>query len=70
MSEYGAAEKKFDYGNKNKKIQDVKKSLNNYLNQLKIHFDINDEDVLNILESIQKSRKKSNFGNPWWHIWK
>jgi nitrogen regulatory protein PII len=70
MSEYGAAEKKFDYGSKSKKINDVKKSLNNYLNQLKIHFDVNDEDILNIVESIQKSRKKSNFKNQWWHIWK
>jgi len=70
MGDYSAAEKQTDYNSKNKKNQDVKRSLNNYINQLKIHFDLNDEEIFNIVESVQKSRKNNYCVKKWWQIWK
>lgn|GEM_PF-2503715 len=70
MSNYYMAEKNIDNNSKNKKNQEVKKFLNNYINQLKIHFDLNDEEMFNIIESVQHSRKNGNHINKWWHIWK
>lgn len=70
MGDYYAAEKHTDYNVKNKRNQDVKKSLNNYINQLKIHFDLNDDEIFNIVESVQKTRKNSVQKNKWWQIWK
>lgn len=69
MGDHYAAEKQSDYNSKSKRNQDVKRSLNNYINQLKFHFDMNDEEIYNIVESIQKSRKASNYKNKWWHLW-
>jgi hemerythrin-like domain-containing protein len=69
MSDYYAAEKKTDNNSKSKRNQDVKRSLNNYINQLKIHFDLNDEEMFNIVESVQRSRKNGNHTKKWWRIW-
>ncbi|MDD3013515.1 MAG: hypothetical protein PHC34_07425 [Candidatus Gastranaerophilales bacterium] len=70
MGDYYAAEKQTIYNSKNKKSQDVKRSLNNYINQLKIHFDLNDEEIFNIVESVQKARKNYYQIKKWWQIWK
>jgi len=53
-----------------KKNRDAAKSLNNYLNQLKIHFDLNDADVIKVLDLILKERKSESFVKKWWHIFK
>jgi len=70
MGDYYAAEKQTDYTSKSKKNQDVKRSLNNYINQLKIHFDLNDEEIFNVIESVQRSRKNNCHIKKWWQIWK
>ncbi len=62
------AEKRLSENSLIKKRQTALKSLNNYLNQLNIHFDLNDEDVVKILESVIKTRKKNIFKKKWWHL--
>ena len=53
-----------------KKKQSAAKALNNYMEQLKIHFDLNDRDIVKVLELALKERKKGNFIKKWWHILK
>lgn len=53
-----------------KKKQSAAKSLNNYMEQLKIHFDLNDIDVIKVLELALKERRKGIFIKKWWHILK
>lgn len=53
-----------------KKKQNAARSLNNYLNQLKIHFDLNDLDIIKVLELALKERKNEIFIKKWWHIFK
>lgn len=53
-----------------KKKQNAARSLNNYLDQLKIHFDLNDIDVVKVLELALKERKNDRFIKKWWHIFK
>jgi len=53
-----------------KKKQNAAKALNNYMEQLKIHFDLNDRDIVKVLELALKERKKGNFIKKWWHILK
>ncbi len=55
--------------NQNRK-SDAKRSLNNYLEQLQMHFDLGDTDVMSILESSLRSKKHNLFLKKWWHIWK
>lgn len=52
------------------KKQAAKKSLNNYVNQLKTHFDLNDTEIIKILDSILKSKKRNIIIKKWWQIWK
>lgn len=70
MRDYSAAEK-HSYINdlKNNKSKDVKKSLNNYLNQLKFHFDLSDTDISELLEFMMESRKVNKSKKKWWQIW-
>lgn len=58
--------KKFD----NTKRSDAKRSLSNYVGQLKIHFDLNDREIVNVLEAVLKSRRNTDFLKKWWHIWR
>ncbi len=53
-----------------KKTQIASKSLNSYLSQLKIHFNLNDEDVVKVLELSLKERKNNTLMKKWWHILK
>lgn len=57
-------------GNPIKKKQNAVKALNNFLNQLKIHFDFNDNDIIKVLELMLKEKKHENFTKKWWHILK
>jgi len=70
MDGYVSVEKKGGQGSKFDKVQNAKKSLNNYINQLKLHFDLGDDDLIKVLEFCLKIRKKNNFVKKWWHIWK
>ncbi|MDD3151052.1 MAG: hypothetical protein PHV68_09520 [Candidatus Gastranaerophilales bacterium] len=58
---------KFSDG-KNK--QNAQKSLNNYIRQLEIHFELSNEDVINMLNSVIKNKKSVEFDKKWWHIFK
>lgn len=53
-----------------KKKQSAKKSLFNYVNQLQIHFDLNDVDVVRVLESVVRNRKNNVNKKKWWQVWK
>ena len=53
-----------------KKKQSAAKSLNNYIEQLKIHFDLSDRDTINVLEITLKERRNENFIKKWWNILK
>lgn len=53
-----------------KKKQNAAKSLNHYLDQLKIHFDLSDNDLVKVLELALKERRNENFIKKWWHILK
>jgi hemerythrin-like domain-containing protein len=70
MRDYLEAERQFKDGLKVKKVQDVKKALDNFINQLKIHFDLDDNEIDRVLELLIKSRKKEITQKKWWQIWK
>jgi len=53
-----------------KKKQSAAKALNNYMEQLKIHFDLNDRDIIKVLELALKEKRNENFIKKWWHILK
>ncbi|MEI8390591.1 MAG: hypothetical protein WCG23_12005 [bacterium] len=53
-----------------KKKQNASRSLNNYMEQLKIHFDLNDRDLIKVLEITLKEKRNKNFIKKWWHILK
>lgn len=57
----GIAKKCLNYREKCRKRQLALKSLQNYINQLKIHFDINDRDIVKILKHIVKMEDEDNF---------
>ena len=69
MGKYFASEKKISKTD-NKKKADAKRSLNNYINQLKIHFDLHDEEVVNILDMVLKSKRNNCSVKKWWHVWR
>ena len=53
-----------------KKKQNAVKALNNYLNQIKIHFDFDDKDIVKVLEAALKEKKHEVFVKKWWHMLK
>ena len=53
-----------------KKKQNAAKSLNNYIEQLKIHFDLSNDDIIKVLELALKERRNEIFIKKWWHILK
>lgn len=44
------------------------KSVQNYINQLKFHFDLDEDEVLDVLKYIIKENKKDNFYKRVWNI--
>ncbi len=56
------------FQNNAKKKQMVMKSINNYLFQLKIHFEMSDEEIYGILKSIKLDYKKTISSKRWWQI--
>ena len=53
-----------------KKKQNAAKALNNYMEQLKIHFDLSDNDIIKVLELALKEKRNGIFIKKWWHILK
>lgn len=54
------------------KNQYVRKYLINYINQLKIHFDLNDQEIIEVVKFTLNlySQKNEGFIKKWWQIWK
>lgn len=44
----------------NAKIDAAKKHLNKYLNELKLHFDLSDIDIIKLLVQMQTAKKPEN----------
>ena len=44
----------------NAKIEAAKKHLNKYLNELKLHFDLSDTDIIRLLAQTQTAKKPEN----------
>jgi len=50
-----------NYREKCRKRQMALKSLCNYLNQLKLHFDLNENDIIRIIKQVLKEQDTENF---------
>ncbi|MEI7474603.1 MAG: hypothetical protein WCK67_07455 [bacterium] len=70
FNDYSAIEKNIDnIDKKTKKRNEAGRSLNRYIDQLKFHFELTDNDVLSVLNLIIKNRKE-NSSKKWWQLWK
>ena len=56
------------FQNSFKKKQNVLKSINNYLSQLKMHFELSDEDLADIIKTVNSEYKKTISSKKWWQI--
>ena len=59
-----------NYIEKCKKRQQALRYLYNYINQLKIHFDLSEKDIIKLLKHILKMKSKNNFFKKIWNIFK
>ncbi len=53
-----------------RKKQLALKALNNYLDQLKIHYDLSEVDLIKILKFVLSVKCKNNFLKKFWNIFK
>ncbi len=67
MDKYTNSNKKY-FSNSAKKRQNVLKSINNYLSQLKVHFELSDKELVDILKIITTQYKKAISSKKWWQI--
>ena len=67
MNKDNNCDKKY-FKNGLKKRQNAIKSVNNYLSQLKIHYDLSDTEMYDILKIIENEYKKSISSKRWWRI--
>lgn len=58
------------YKNNYRKKQQALKSLNNYLEQLKIHFDLSETDLIKILKIVLSVKNKNSLIKKLWNIFK
>lgn len=56
------------FQNSFKKKQNVLKSINSYLSQLKMHFELSDEDLADIIKTVNAQYKKAISSKKWWQI--
>ena len=56
------------FQNSLKKRQNVLKSIDNYLCQLKMHFELSDSELLDILKIVCSQYKKTISSKKWWQI--
>lgn len=56
------------FQNNSKKKQNALKSINYYLLQLKIHFELSDEELFDVLKSINSQYKKTISSKKWWQF--
>lgn len=52
------------------RYEEAKKSMTKYVEQLRFHFDLTDEEIFNILETIKKSKNFNKSKKKWWQFWK
>ena len=63
------SDKNFFAKNNNKKYN-AKKSINNYLFQLKFHFELSDDDMYDILKEITRYYRGAISSKRWWRIFR
>jgi len=52
-----------------RKKQNAIKSINNYLSQLKMHFELSDEELFDIIKTLITHYKKNIISSKkWWHF--
>ena len=56
------------FQNNLKKKQNVLKSIDNYLCQLKMHFELSDAELADILKIVYSQYKKTISSKKWWRI--
>jgi len=56
------------FQNNLKKRQNVLKSIDNYLCQLKMHFELSDAELADILKIVYSQYKKTISSKKWWRI--
>ena len=52
------------------RYEEAKRSLDKYVEQLRFHFELTDEEMFKILETIKKSKNLNKFKKKWWQFWK
>lgn len=69
-NEYSTTEKQT--GKYFNRKQDAQKSLNNYINQLKLHFDLTNEEIKDVIKATfeMQAGDDDKFLKKWWQIWK
>jgi hypothetical protein len=56
---------------KDKKYLDAKRSLNNYVNQLKFHYNLCDKELSTMIKELYEAQSNDKgFSKKWWQIWK
>ncbi len=58
------------YKKNQQKKQLALKALNNYLEQLKIHYDLSEFDLVKILKFVLRVKRKNSFFKKLWNIFK
>lgn len=61
---------KLSFKDQRVKEEEAKRSLNNYIEQLKFHFGLSNEETVKVVEFVVKY---GNFNNPekkWWQFWR
>ena len=53
-----------------KKKQIAIKSINNYLSQLKLHYELEDSEIANVLKLIILQYQESSNSKKWWEFFK
>ena len=62
------ADKKY-FQNNIKKKQFAIKSVNNYLNQLKLHYELSEQELFEVLKNIiSKQKKLAISSKKWWKL--
>jgi len=56
------------FQNNAKKKQNALKSVYSYLGQLKLHFELSDNEMCDIIKIVAKDYKKSISSKRWWQI--
>ena len=59
------------FSHKSQKRQNAIKSINNYLTQLKMHFELSENELFDILKTIISPYKKNIISSKkWWNFFK